>query len=96
MTEAGQPTQWDIAWREGYAHGLAKSQGIPYRKAWQLADVSTQNSKGQWVPAIPLPLFTWPHRHRCTCKRTFWTMNGYRGHYALAHILDPEETARVS
>jgi len=87
--EAGQPTQWDIAFREGYAHGLANSQGISYGEAWKQA-VQTQNKRGQWVPSIPLPLFTWPHRFRCTCKRTFWTMRGYRGHYAVAHILDGE------
>jgi hypothetical protein len=54
--------------------------------------VSFQNKRGQWMPAIPLPLFTFPHRHRCECERAFWTMDGYRGHYALRHIIDPEET----
>jgi hypothetical protein len=49
-----------------------------------------QNSRGEWVPAIPLPLFTWLHRHRCACGHSFWTMSGYRGHYALAHVLDPD------
>ena len=43
-----------------------------------------------WVPSIPLPLFIFPHRHRCDCGRAFWTLNGYRGHYALAHILHAE------
>jgi hypothetical protein len=47
----------------------------------------TTNDRGQWVPAIPFPLFVWPHRHRCECGRWFWTMGGYRGHYALTHIL---------
>lgn len=45
----------------------------------------TQNRTGDWVPAIPLPFF-WLYR-RCTCGRRFWTMEGYRGHYALVHIL---------
>lgn len=53
--------------------------------------VQTQNKRGEWVPAIPLPLFTWPHRHRCSCGRSFWTMGGYRGHYAVAHLIDGDE-----
>jgi hypothetical protein len=44
-----------------------------------------QNSSGQWVPAIPLPLYGL--RKRCQCGRKFWTAEGYQGHYALAHIL---------
>ncbi len=46
---------------------------------------SQENDDGAWVPAIPLPLFGW--RKRCSCGRGFWTLDGYRGHYALAHIL---------
>jgi hypothetical protein len=46
----------------------------------------TQNAAGQWVPAIPLPLYRL--RKECApCRRRFWTMAGYRGHYALVHIL---------
>jgi hypothetical protein len=49
----------------------------------------TQNARGEWVPAIPLPYLGL--RRRCgACDRRFWTMDGYRGHYALEHILDPE------
>jgi hypothetical protein len=48
-------------------------------------EVTTQNDRGEWVPAIPLPLYGL--RKHCTCGRRFWTMGGYRGHYALAHIL---------
>jgi hypothetical protein len=44
-----------------------------------------QNERGQWVPAVPLPFFGL--RKRCSCGRKFWTMDGYRGHYALCHIL---------
>lgn len=47
--------------------------------------VTTQNRNGQWVPAIPLPLYGL--RKRCTCGRKFWTDAGYQGHYALRHIL---------
>ena len=37
------------------------------------------------VTDIPMP----PRglRKRCTCGRKFWTAGGYRGHYALCHIL---------
>ena len=49
----------------------------------------TQNSRGEWVPSIPLPFFgmlVW-----CgSCKRRFWTRRGYRGHYALVHVLGLE------
>jgi len=48
-------------------------------------DTATQNERGEWVPAIPLPFYGL--RKRCTCGRSFWTEEGYRGHYALAHIL---------
>lgn len=55
--------------------------------------VTTHNGRGQWVPAIPLPYFG--IRKRCHCGRRFWTIDGYRSHYALAHILalapDPQE-----
>jgi hypothetical protein len=44
-----------------------------------------QNKRGQWVPAIPLPFYGL--RKRCDCGRKFWTTDGYRGHYALCHIL---------
>jgi hypothetical protein len=45
-----------------------------------------QNCDGEWVPAIPEPLrgFWWK---QCQCEEEFLTMRGYRGHYALAHIL---------
>lgn len=43
------------------------------------------NDRGEWVPAIPLPLYGL--RKHCRCGRKFWTTDGYRGHYALAHIL---------
>ena len=45
----------------------------------------TQNSRGEWVPSIPLPFYGL--RKRCCCGRKFWTVVGYQGHYALCHIL---------
>lgn len=49
------------------------------------ASVRTQNARGEWVPAIPLPFLGL--RKWCDCERRFWTMDGYRSHYALRHIL---------
>lgn len=45
----------------------------------------TQNRDGDWVPAIPLPMYGL--RKHCKCGRKFWTEDAYRGHYALAHVL---------
>ena len=48
----------------------------------------TQNKAGEWVPSIPLPFYGL--RKRCKCGRKFWTTQGYRGHFALWHILNLE------
>lgn len=48
------------------------------------------NCRGEWVPAIPLPYLRLG-RKVCSCRRGFWTLTGYRGHYALAHILHLED-----
>lgn len=45
------------------------------------------NSHGQWVPAIPLPLYL-TVRKQCRCGARYWTTAGYEGHYALAHIVN--------
>jgi hypothetical protein len=50
-----------------------------------MATVSTQNYRGEWVPAIPGPFLGL--RKTCRCGRKFWTMEGYQGHYAYAHAL---------
>lgn len=47
--------------------------------------ITTENDHGEWVPAIPVPFYGL--RKGCHCGQKFWTMPGYRGHYALAHIL---------
>lgn len=52
---------------------------------------TTQNALGQWVPSIPLPFYGL--RKHCGCGRKFWTEEGYRGHYALAHVLYPKVVA---
>jgi hypothetical protein len=83
--ETGAPTAWDSAFREGRAKGLEEAAGMPYRDAWLHAATTTQNDRGDWVPAIPLPFYGL--RKRCDCGQRFWTAAGYRGHYALVHIL---------
>jgi hypothetical protein len=40
----------------------------------------------QWRPSIPIPLEL-TFRKQCFCRRKFWTMEGYKGHYALQHII---------
>lgn len=53
----------------------------------QKSFASTQNSKGAWVPSIPLPYYLAFGRVRCDCGRKFKDEEAYRGHYALKHIL---------
>ena len=49
---------------------------------------TVQNSRGEWVPAIPLPFYSSLPHYRCPeCQAAYWTLPGYRGHYALEHIL---------
>jgi hypothetical protein len=54
--------------------------------SWSDGNTSTENRRGEWVPAIPLPYYLLA-RYRCDCGRKFWTLPGYQGHYALDHIL---------
>lgn len=69
-------------------------QAQPFRNAfpraanWTAPDgqVRAQNRAGRWVPSIPLPFYGM--RKGCSCGKRFWTAAGYRGHYALVHILD--------
>lgn len=51
--------------------------------------IQTQNKDGDWVQAIPEPLYIMLGlKKECImCMRDFWTNEGYRGHYALKHIL---------
>lgn len=48
---------------------------------------STQNRRGDWVPAIPLPYFLGLGRVRCDCGDRFLGGRRYREHYALVHVL---------
>lgn len=59
------------------------------RKLGHNPSTAMENGWGQWVPAIPLPHYLLK-RYKCACGAKFWTMDGYRGHYALRHILDPD------
>lgn len=58
----------------------------------------TKNKIGEWVPAIPEPYYSilkvCPHSDNSPehpsldwCGEKFWTLEGYRAHYALKHIL---------
>lgn len=49
----------------------------------------TTNEQGFWVPVIPWAVHNL--RHKCHCGRAYWTKEGYRGHYALTHILGDGE-----
>ena len=46
-----------------------------------------QNRDGEWVPAIPEPFESGLKSACPKCGKTFWTFEGYCGHYALKHIL---------
>ena len=56
-------------------------------------EVHQENSRGQYVPAIPEPFFG--IKKRCECGKTFWTIAAYRGHYALVHILFIEKPRAI-
>lgn len=51
--------------------------------------VRAQNKRGEWVPAIPEPLFVGfgLRKCRCDCGEVRRSRLSYREHYALAHIL---------
>jgi hypothetical protein len=64
----------------------------------RLADAMTQNARGEWVPAIPLPFMFWllvPYTQCGECKARFLGptrgrgLRRYEEHYALHHILRP-------
>lgn len=58
-------------------------------QGWNRGGTFMLNRRGEWVPAIPLPFYGM--RKKCSCGAKFWTMDGYLGHYAVKHILDPDE-----
>lgn len=48
----------------------------------------TRNREGKWVQSIPLPFYG--IRKKCPepgCGEYYFTMKGYRNHYAYKHIL---------
>lgn len=49
--------------------------------------VQAQNDRGEWVPAIPEPLFLAFGRVRCRCGEKRRGLRSYREHYALVHVL---------
>jgi hypothetical protein len=51
-----------------------------------IADFPTmENKRGEWVPAIPLPLYGL--KKGCSCGASFWFERNYEAHYALTHIV---------
>lgn len=59
---------------------------------WDESSVQEKNLEGKWVPAIPLPLYCFGILFQCSvCHAWFWTWRGYRGHFALAHVLKLRE-----
>jgi hypothetical protein len=52
--------------------------------------VVAKNARGEWVPAIPLPIYRLWLKECPGCGASFYTTEGYRGHYALRHIIDPD------
>lgn len=47
--------------------------------------ISMRNSRGEWMPAIPLPFYG--VRKKCQCGAKFWTTKDYEKHYAYEHIV---------
>ncbi len=39
MQEDGEPTVWDVAWREGYTKAVESILGVPRKEAYRLASV---------------------------------------------------------
>lgn len=58
-----------------------------------MTEASARNARSEWVPSIPLPVYGL--RKLCECGRKFWTERGYRGHYALDHILYPRKAPQA-
>jgi hypothetical protein len=52
-----------------------------------LMDVQVLNTKGEWVPAVPLPIFLWFGRCQCHCGVKRKNRVSYMEHFAYAHIL---------
>ena len=52
-----------------------------------MKNTQCKNKRGEWVTCIEVPYFL-IFRKRCRCGRKFWTMKGYKEHYALTHILN--------
>jgi hypothetical protein len=66
----------------------------------EMMNAQTQNARGEWVPAIPLPYMFWlgvPYT-QCHCGKRFLgnvrkrALRRYEEHYALHHILKPQSS----
>lgn len=54
-------------------------------RGFSMDTIETTNKSRKWVPAIPWAVKTL--RYKCQCGQSYWTLDGYKGHYALKHIL---------
>ena len=65
-----------------------RGPGRDYRED-RIVSMTMQNRRGEWVPAIPEPLWIgFLLRHaQCSCGCKFDDDVTYRGHYALEHIV---------
>jgi hypothetical protein len=51
----------------------------------QLTKTTTQNSKGEWVEAVPLPYYL-IFGCKCKCGEPFISEKRYEKHYVYQHI----------
>ncbi len=64
-----------------------RENDITEEEAWKIRTLS-RNAEGNFVPDIPLPVFSFFFVKTCpNCQMNYLTRAGYRGHYALVHIL---------
>lgn len=61
-------------------------QEVRERKVLPMKNASVKNSRGEWVTPIEEPYYHLVSKE-CRCTRKFLTLEAYRAHYALVHIL---------
>lgn len=64
---------------------VRKYLSAPHTGPAAAASVTMENKRGEWVPAIPMPLFGL--KKGCSCGRKFWKLRNYEAHYAYEHIV---------
>lgn len=56
-----------------------------------LMDVEVKNDRGEWVPAIPTPIFLAFGRVQCHCGKKRRNKLSYMEHFSYAHILGMDD-----